>query len=580
MTKLLTDHLPLVSSAPNGVRKLRELILQLAVMGKLVSQDPNDEPASKLLKKIHAERTKKLKSSLARPMTDPSEKEFDLPIGWEWIRLSDSAETIQYGYTASADHLSKSIRMLRITDIQNDCVNWDAVPGCDIQEEKFLDYALSDGDIVIARTGGTIGKSYLVDNLSCDAIFASYLIRLKRLESTYPPYLKVFLGSQTYWNQLTAKSMGTGQPNVSGTSLKSVLLPFPPLAEQQRIVAKVEELMLLCDRLEAQQADAESAHTLIIRTLLDTLIESKDPSEFAASWERIEQNFDILFTTESSIEALKQTLVQLAVMGKLVRQDPKDEPAREFLKRLTKERLRLGLDSGTKTTKSNIPQSTGTQKLFPEHSNWVWTRFDDVVAISSGITLGKKLDEKKTVSMPYLRVANVQRGYLILDEIKEIEIYPEHVDKYLLCANDLLLTEGGDWDKVGRTAIWRDEIPECLHQNHIFKARRLLPELDVSWAQLYLNSPIARSYFAGSAKQTTNLASINMTQLRNCPFPLPPPTEQHRIVAKVNELMTLCDRLKAKLASAQDLQVLTATALIQNAVKNKTPLEKQLEIAK
>jgi type I restriction enzyme S subunit len=186
--------------------------------------------------------------------------------------------------------------------------------------------------------------------------------------------------------------------------------------------------------------------------------------------------------------------------------------------------------------------------------------------ISGGITLGRKPGGKKIVSRPYLRVANVQRGHLDLEQIKEIELPEDEVEKYKLNPDDLLITEGGDWDKVGRTVIWRGEIEECLHQNHVFRARPCSEEFNVHWAELYLNARPARDYFAGSAKQTTNLASINMTQLRSCPFPLPPLEEQARIVAKVTELLALCDQLKARIAAGRAKQVQLAEALVKQAV--------------
>jgi type I restriction enzyme S subunit len=439
---------------------------------------------------------------------------------------------------------------------------------------------LRNGDFLMNIVGASIGRTAI---FNIDALAninqAVCLIRVEAKNVVDSSYLLNFFNSETCLNYMYDKQVDNARANLSLGNIGRFLIPLPPLEEQHRILAKVDELMALCDRLDAQQADAESAHTLIVKTLLETLTQSKDPAEFANGWERIKQNFDTLFTTEASIDALKQTLLQLAVMGKLVPQDPNDEAASELLKRLIDQKVRLEQETNRKP--GIVSQSTSVTKLFGEPNSWVWARFNDVVQISSGVTLGKKLDDKMTVSKPYLRVANVQRGYLVLDQIKEIEILPEHVEKYVLRVNDLLLTEGGDWDKVGRTAIWRGEIPECLHQNHIFKARRLLPELDVGWAQLYLNSPIARSYFEASAKQTTNLASINMTQLRNCPFPLPPLAEQRRIVAKVEELGGLCDRLKAALISARTFQHLLATTLIVGAVNNSAlaPQEKEQVMA-
>lgn len=182
-----------------------------------------------------------------------------------------------------------------------------------------------------------------------------------------------------------------------------------------------------------------------------------------------------------------------------------------------------------------------------------WTRvlFEDVAVVTGGVTLGRKLGGRKTITLPYLRVANVKRGELDLRVIKEVTVEEKEVERYRLRNNDLLMTEGGDWDKVGRTAIWRDEIPICLHQNHIFRARLRSKEICPLWFVRYFNSLDGRGYFESASKQTTNLASINMRQVRNCPAPFPPLAEQRRIVAKVDQLLALVDQLEAKLTASR-----------------------------
>lgn len=186
--------------------------------------------------------------------------------------------------------------------------------------------------------------------------------------------------------------------------------------------------------------------------------------------------------------------------------------------------------------------------------------------IQSGITKGRKLAGREVASVPYLRVANVQRGYLDLNEIKEVEIPVEELDKYRVIQRDLLITEGGGWDKVGRTAIWADELPYVAHQNHVFKARIFLAEQSELWLERYLNGPVARQYFAKSSKQTTNLASINKTQLRGCLIAIPPAEEKERIVTKVDELMTLCDQLEQQTEASLSAH----TTLVENLLATLT----------
>jgi type I restriction enzyme, S subunit len=264
--------------------KLRQAILQEAVQGKLVPQDSADEPATELLKRIKAEklqltREKKIKKEKPLPPISPDEVPYELPEGWVWVRLGEIAINIHYGYTVSANFSKRDYRLLRITDIQDNKVDWKNVPGCEIDEKDVEKYLLNENDILIARTGGTIGKSYLVKNLSVNAVFASYLIRVIPSKNINPNYLKIFLESSLYWKQLMEKSMGTGQPNVNGVSLSRLVIPVPPLNEQKRIVAKVDELMKLCDELEEQIRQSKEESERLRQAVLREAFEGKDVEE-------------------------------------------------------------------------------------------------------------------------------------------------------------------------------------------------------------------------------------------------------------------------------------------------------------
>ena len=235
-------------------KQIRQSILQYAVQGKLVPQNPNDEPASELLKRIKSEKEQlikdgKIKKEKPLPPITEDEIPYELPQSWEWVRLDDLSQNIHYGYNGSANFNLKEPKLVRITDIQNNSINWNNVPACEIKENDIQNYKLQQNDILIARTGGTMGKTYLVEEVPSTSIFASYLIRCIPL-SINAKYLKIFMESPFYWQQLYNKASGTGQPNVNGTSLKSLIVPLPPLAEQQRIVTKVEELIQIVDKLE------------------------------------------------------------------------------------------------------------------------------------------------------------------------------------------------------------------------------------------------------------------------------------------------------------------------------------------
>lgn len=574
MTALLTYNLPLLAGAPNGIKKLRELILELAVRGKLVPQDHNDEPASELLKRVAERKAQlvaegKIKKQKTLAQIGDKEKPFNLPTNWEWIRLGQLGLVGSSSRVHQKDWQSSGVPFYRAREIVRLSRDGFVENELFISEELYQELSTKEsvpkaGDIMLTGVG-TIGVPYCVRETDRFYFKDASVLIFKNYIAENSSYLLKYFVSPLWVNTIHAESMGTTVHTLTIARANETLCPLPPLVEQHRIVTKVDELMALCDRLEAQQADAESAHAQLVQALLDSLTQAINATEFADNWQRLAEHFHTLFTTESSIDVLKQTLLQLAVMGKLVPQNPSDEPAIELVRRIRIEKQRH-LEKLRARKQKNLATESLLESPYEVPASWEWQRIDDVLHVTGGLTLGRKLGGRKLVSKPYLRVANVQRGHLQMDQIKQVEVPEEEIEKYLLRNGDLLITEGGDWDKVGRTAIWRDELPESLHQNHVFRARAVIADWEPRWAEMYLNSASAREYFAGSSKQTTNLASINMTQLRACAFPLPPLVEQRRIVAKVDQLVTLCDELKTRLTQASQLNELLSSTLVQRAL--------------
>ncbi|MBQ7935382.1 MAG: restriction endonuclease subunit S, partial [Clostridia bacterium] len=222
---------------------------------------------------------------------------FEIPTGWVWTRLGSISSAIQYGLSNSAEQIGTQ-RLLRITDIQDGKVNWDTVPFTTVQDPE--QYLLTKGDIVFARTGATVGKSFLIEETPYLAVYASYLIRIRLLDSILPEYIYQFFNSQCYWDQITDKSVGVGQPNCNGTSLKELLIPLPPVKEQSKIVPS-----------------------------------SRSAIEYVAS---IEDQKNLLL---EDISTIKSKILDLAIRGKLVPQDSNDEPASLLLERIRAEKEEL-----------------------------------------------------------------------------------------------------------------------------------------------------------------------------------------------------------------------------------------------
>jgi type I restriction enzyme S subunit len=553
--KLLEKHFDITFAAPDGIKKLRELILTLAMQGKLVEQDPQDQPARKLLQEIEAEKRRlvkegKIKNPKPLPEIKADEVPYQLPEGWEWVRLRDICH--DWGQKKPDERFT----YIDVGSIDNK----NGIIGETVQ--------LLDSSEAPSRARKLVRKGTVIYST-----VRPYLLNIAIIEKEYQqepiastafailhPYIGItnrfiyhYLHSPVFVYYVESTMKGVAYPAINDGDFFKGVFPLPPLPEQLRIVARIDQLMARCDELAKLRAEHEQKRLAVHTAALNRLLASKERDSFVEAWRFITRHFGQLYSVKENVAELRKAILQLAVMGKLVPQDPNDPPASSLLTEIEAEKQRLVKEGKIKMAKP-LPEIKPGNVPYELPQNWEWMRLEDAVEISSGVTKGRKLNGKEMVALPYLRVANVQRGYLDLAVIKDIEIASDEIERFKIKKRDLLITEGGDWDKVGRTAIWNGEISQCIHQNHIFKARCLLAKQNEQWLEKYLNSSVARAYFADASKQTTNLASINKTQLRGCPVPLPPLPEQQRIVAKSDQLMALCDQLEQQIDAATEKQ--------------------------
>ncbi|KRP44926.1 type I restriction enzyme, S subunit [Pseudomonas libanensis] len=561
MTVLLTENLPLLSGAPDGIKKLRELILELAVRGKLVPQDPNDEPAGELLKSITAEQLRLMveEGLRTKAQTEVPQKDQYLKIssGWAYSRLGNLARFIDYrGRTPTKT--SSGIPLITAKNVRSGFISRE--PQEFIAKNEYSSWMTRGfprlGDLLFT-TEAPMGNVALV-NISEQFALAQRVICFQLHEISIGPFLKLAMMSSTFQRQLLEVATGMTATGVKSSRLKEIPVPLPPLAEQHRIVAKVDELMTLCDRMEAQQADSESAHAQLVQVLLDSLTQTSDATDFATNWQRLAEHFHTLFTTEPSIDALKQTLLQLAVMGKLVPQDPNDEPASELLKRIAEEKSRLVAKGKLKKQKS-LPDVDEEEKPYALPSSWKWARFDSV----SNTRLGKMLDKAKNKGelRPYLRNTNVQWFNFEIDDLKSMRFEEHELDEYRVTPGDLVICEGGE---PGRCAVWEGEVEDMFIQKALHRARPWLgisPFFLQSCLKAAANSGYLNQFFTGAT-----IKHFSGEKLAKYPVPLPPLAEQYRIVAKVNQLIALCDRLKTRLTQSRQLNEQLTSTLVERAL--------------
>ncbi|MBV2096902.1 MAG: restriction endonuclease subunit S [Candidatus Thiodiazotropha sp. (ex Codakia orbicularis)] len=578
------DHLDLWSSAyvkkaatgrgsngtisPYGIQKLRELILELAVRGRLVPQDPDDEPASVLLERVAAEKEaasnkKGRRKPKATPEVTGEERAFELSKGWEWTRLGALAEVVR-GVTYKKHDAQESafeggIALLRANNIGMS-VNFDNlvyVPQQLVRDEQQL----VKGDLLIAMSSGSaslVGKAAQFDS-NMSATFGAFCGVVRSYSALLFKYLGFFLQTPFYRSQTMDAGKGIGINNLNKGSLENLVVTVPPLAEQHRIVAKVDELMDLCDQLEQQQTDSLQAHQTLVETLLRTLVAASDAESTQQAWNRIAENFDTLFTTEESIDQLKQTILQLAVMGRLVPQDPNDEPASEFLRRLAEKKEELIKEGKIKKHKvlSNIDQE---EKPFSLPDGWAWARLPEIGELARGKSKHRPRNDPSLYIdgiTPMVQTGDVAKADPVITTytalynekgVAQSRLWPKGTMCITIAANI------ADTGVLGFEACFPDSVVGFIPFDELIEVKYF--DYFVRTAKEHLED------FAPSTAQK----NINLEILGKLLVPLPPQKELNRVVAKVDELMDLCDTLKTRIQHAQTPQVHLADAVVEQAI--------------
>ena len=400
----LIEQFDLLATSTGGIAKLRELILSLAVRGQLVPQNPGDEPASELLKKIRTEKNRLIaegKIKRDKPLAEigEDEKPHELPVGWEWARFGEVILASDAGWSPSCDSIPREGDRWGVLKVS--AVTWgefrpdenkalpdhlDPRPECEVQAGDFL--------LSRANTEELVARSVVAWNPPARLMLSDKLIRL-HLSGLIDKKLFCFINNSADSRpHYIANASGTSSSmkNVSREVILTLPVPVPPASEQSRIVAKVEELMALCDRLEAEQGHAARVQGHWVEAALDQLAESADADEFRRHWQHLAEHFDTLFTTPASIERLNATLLQLAVRGKLAAQNPSDEPASELLKQIRAEKDRLIAEGKIKRDKP-LPPVTDAEKSYALPEGWEWVRLETIADIGTGTTPSRAVPE-------------------------------------------------------------------------------------------------------------------------------------------------------------------------------------------
>ena len=531
----------------NG-KQLKNSILQWAIQGKLVPQDPNDESASVLLERIRAEKAKMVKEKKIKKDKNESiiyrgednsyyekfiatgevkcideEIPFEIPQGWEWERWGNISQSIQYGYNAPA--LEKGvIRMVRISDIQDNKVVWDTVPFCMIEEQDIETYLLEENDILFARTGGTVGKSFLVEEVPLESIYAGYLIRTRYSSLLCPHYMKAFMESQLYWEQLKNGTIATAQPNCNGKTLAKMLLPIPPINEQKRIIEKLHRISSLVERYSKSQDALNLINTQIY-------------------------------------DQLRKSILQYAIQGQLVPQLESEGNAEKLLEQIRQEKLHL-VEEG-KLKKSALTDSViykgddnkywekigkevcciDDEMPFEIPETWAWVRLND---ICSYIQRGKSPKYSLIRKYPVIAQKCNQWSGFSIDKAQFIEpsTLMSYSEERLLQDGDLMWNSTG-LGTLGRMAIYRSSLNPygiAVADSHVTVIRALKQFVLPKYLYYYFSSNTVQSVIEDKADGSTKQKELSTATIKSYILPLPPFAEQQRIVAKVEELASIMSR--------------------------------------
>ena len=516
---LFFDNFSLLANSPNGVQKLREMILQLAVMGKLVPQDPNDEPASVLLEKIREE--KEIAKSKSLKAIEEDEITFELPNGWQWVRVVDIYE-LSYGKSLPSNVRSDDgpipvYGSNGVVGYHNECL-------------------VSEPSLIIGRKGSS-GAVNLV-NQSCWPIDTTYYV--------IPPHGIDLAFSYYQFKSLNLErfNKATAIPGLNRQDAYSLVVGLPPLEEQKRIVAKVDQLMTLCDELEALHQHRNESRVHINNAAINKLLDAGSVNEFNELWRLIYNNFDLLYDNLDNVAKLRKTILQLAVMGKLVPQDPNDEPTSVLLER------RKGIKVLPQTEEDGLPH------IVPR--TWNWVKLVDIGQIVGGGTPKTSNPEyfcDKGVSwLTPADLYNFREKYIAKGKRDITELGLKNSSAQLMPAGTVLFSSRAP---IGYVAIALNDIST----NQGFKS--CVPHIMEMNEYIYYFLKSAVRDIENAASGTT-FKEISGKAFGQILIPLPPLEEQKRIVAKVDQLMTLCDELEMRIRKSHDDGGKITNAVVSN----------------
>lgn len=532
----LVQNIDKIIEASSGIEKLRQTVLQFAIKGKLVDQDLNDEPSSELVKKIRAEKAKliaagKIKKQKELPLIKEDEELYQLPKGWEWVRLGEIFNIKSSKRIFERDYCLTGIPFYRSREIGELSRLGECENRLFISEKKYSEIRKkfgvpSPGDILLTSVG-SIGGCWVVDNRKFYYKDGN-VTQIENFAKIDSFFISLYIKSFLFVEQVNDSIAGTAYSALTIIKINNLLFALPPLAEQHRIVEKVNELMKIIDDLEKKKQARNDKRVQLNDSLLDKLLHSKSDIELNASWKRLLYNFNKIYSIPENMESLKQAILQLAVQGKLVEQNSNDEPAIKLLERIKTKEEKLNTAGKIKKQKTLPPIST-EEKLFELPESWEWVRLDTLGETLTGTTPPTKDLSNYGNYIPFIGPGDIL-NYKINYNNNGLSKIGLNKGRLIKKNSIMMVCIGGS---IGKAAINQIDV-SCNQQINVIS-----PFFSESIKYIFY-AMVSRYFQTLIIKKASGSATpiINKQKWASIIIPLPPLAEQQRIVKKVNGLIS------------------------------------------
>ena len=566
MIKFVLENFDTIFRNEKSLESLNKIILDLAIRGKLVEQNPEDEPASELLKRIKEEKERLIKEKVIKkekelPKIEEDEIPFEIPESWEWVRLGEIIQIINgYAYKSNEYVKKSKYQLIRLGNVKNDFLKLDS-------SEVYLDkeiikktelQKIKENDILVTLTGTRKKRDYFytvrIDSkdLKERELYLNQRVgNLRCYKQMSSKFLNIVLKSTYLLNNIFLTETGTAnQGNIGTEEVKKLLVCLPPIAEQKRIVEKVERLQGLIKNLKEVYLSNEESRVNLKKSLLVEIEKSNSDKELLKNLELVFSNFDKVIRSKEDIKDIRNLILSLAIKGKLVEQNPEDEPASELLKRIKEEKERLIKEKVIKKEKE-LPKIEKDEIPFEIPESWEKIRMADIGEYKKGpfgsaLTKSLFVPKTKDTIKVYEQKNAIQKDWRLGEYYISKKYFEEKMRGFEVKAGDILVSCAGT---IGETYIMPQEIEEGII-NQALMRMRITNEINIKYFLLYFDYVLKKNsneYSKGSAIK--NIPPFDI--FKRFVFLLPPLAEQQRIVERVEKLMSICDMLEEKIVESE-----------------------------